>query len=47
MGHEYCGGIVKTRCLVTDIYPISDWPEAFDKFEKQQGLKIVLQPLNS
>lgn len=40
-------GIVKTRCLVTDIYPISDWPEAFDKFEKQQGLKIVLQPLDS
>lgn len=39
--------MVETKPLVTDIYPISEWQEAFNKFENKQGTKIILQPLNS
>jgi threonine dehydrogenase-like Zn-dependent dehydrogenase len=38
--------MVETKPLVTDIYPISEWQEAFNKFENRQGTKIILQPLN-
>jgi L-iditol 2-dehydrogenase len=37
--------IVKTRPLATDIYSISDWKEAFEKFERKEGTKVVLEPL--
>lgn len=35
---------VETKPLVTDIYPLQEWQAAFNKFEKRQGTKIVLQP---
>ena len=36
--------IVETEPLVTDIYAFRDWEAAFNKFEKRQGTKIILQP---
>jgi threonine dehydrogenase-like Zn-dependent dehydrogenase len=39
-------GKVKTRPLVTDVMPITDWQKGFEKFEKKDGLKIVLQPVD-
>jgi L-iditol 2-dehydrogenase len=40
-------GAVKTKSLVTDIVPITDWQEAFEKFERKQGVKIIMQPLGA
>ena len=37
-------GLVQTRPLVSDIMPLSAWQEAFDRFERKQAIKIVLQP---
>jgi L-iditol 2-dehydrogenase len=39
--------MVKARPLVTDVYPISEWQEAFDKFERKEGTKIILEPLEN
>jgi L-iditol 2-dehydrogenase len=36
-------GTVKAGPLVTDIYPLDQWREAFGKFEKRQGVKIIFQ----
>ena len=38
-------GIVQTRPLVTDTFPISQWKEAFSKFESKKSTKVVLKPL--
>jgi len=38
------GAIVKTGSLVTNIYPLAKWPEAFAKFANKEGAKIVLEP---
>lgn len=38
-------GIVQTRPLVTDTFPISQWKEAFSKFESKESTKVVLKPL--
>jgi len=38
-------GTVDTRVLVSDIMPITDWEKAFAKFEKKEGLKLVLTPV--
>jgi L-iditol 2-dehydrogenase len=44
---QYLGsGKVKTRPLVTDVMPITDWKKGFEKFEKKDGLKIVLTPVD-
>jgi L-iditol 2-dehydrogenase len=37
-------GAVQTRPLVTDVFPLQDWPEAFRKFENKEGTKILLTP---
>ena len=39
-------GLVKTEPLVSGVYPITDWHEAFDVFLKRTGLKTVLQPVD-
>ena len=39
-------GQVKTEPLVSGVYPITGWREAFDAFEKRTGLKTVLQPVD-
>jgi L-iditol 2-dehydrogenase len=38
-------GIVQTRPLVTDIFPLSQWEQAFSRFESKQGVKVVLKPV--
>jgi len=37
-------GRVRTRPLVTDIMPLSAWREAFERFERKEAIKVVLQP---
>ncbi len=38
-------GKIQTRPLVSDILPISDWKKGFEKFEKKEGVKIILLPV--
>ncbi|NBU65563.1 MAG: alcohol dehydrogenase [Chloroflexia bacterium] len=38
-------GQVNTHAIVSAIYPISAWHQAFAEFEAKQGLKILLTPL--
>jgi L-iditol 2-dehydrogenase len=40
-------GMVKTGPLVTDIYPITEWREAFTKFENKESTKVILKPLEN
>jgi L-iditol 2-dehydrogenase len=37
-------GAVKTRPLISDVMPLRSWESAFEKFEKKQGLKLLLDP---
>lgn len=37
-------GAVKTEPLVSEVFPITEWREAFDVFERRSALKTVLQP---
>ena len=38
-------GKIKTRPLVSDILPISDWKKGFEKFEKKRRRKNNLIPI--
>jgi L-iditol 2-dehydrogenase len=38
-------GQVQTRPLVSNALPITEWQQAFDAFERRDGLKIVLTPI--
>ena len=38
-------GKIQTRLLVSDMLPISDWKKGFEKFEKKEGVKIILLPI--
>lgn len=38
-------GLVDTASLITDIFPVTDWQQAFDAFDGKQGLKTILQPV--
>jgi L-iditol 2-dehydrogenase len=37
-------GKVQTEPLVSDILPLSEWEKGFEKINKREGLKILLQP---
>lgn len=37
-------GVVNTEALISDIYSVTDWQEAFDFFEAKQGIKLLLTP---
>ncbi len=37
-------GSVKTAPLVSDVYPLAGWEEAFHRFEQRDGVKILLDP---
>ncbi len=37
-------GIIDLKPLISDIFPISEWKAAFEKFESGEGLKILLDP---
>jgi L-iditol 2-dehydrogenase len=38
-------GQVQTRPLVSDVFPIAEWDRAFVKFERREGVKIILTPV--
>jgi L-iditol 2-dehydrogenase len=38
-------GAVKTEPLISGVYPVTEWREAFGVFERRAGLKTVLQPV--
>ena len=37
-------GQVRTRELVSDVYPLDGWEDAFGRFERREGVKLVLAP---
>lgn len=37
-------GQVNTQAIISAVYPINQWQEAFTQFEAKQGLKILLTP---
>ncbi len=37
-------GRVRTEPLVTGVFPLTEWQQAFELFGKRSGLKMVLQP---
>ena len=39
-------GLVKTEPLVSGVFPLTAWRDAFDAFEKKSGLKSVLKPVD-
>ena len=39
-------GLVKTEPLVSGVFPLTAWRDAFDAFERKSGLKSVLQPVD-
>jgi L-iditol 2-dehydrogenase len=39
-------GQVQTRPLISDVWPITDWPQAFERFEKRDGFKLLLIPVD-
>ena len=38
-------GVVKTQPLITDIFDITQWELAFQKFEARSGIKTLLKPV--
>ena len=34
---------VKTKPLITDVFSIDEWEKAFDKAERQEGIKILFK----
>jgi L-iditol 2-dehydrogenase len=37
-------GRVKLKPLITQVFPLRDWREAFDRLNRKQGLKLLLDP---
>lgn len=42
--HLLASGQVKTRPLISQISPITEWQQAFEGFERKEGLKRILTP---
>ncbi|MFQ3566709.1 MAG: zinc-binding dehydrogenase [Aggregatilineales bacterium] len=38
-------GLVQTKPLITDVYPVTDWQQAFDGFESRRGIKSLFVPV--
>ncbi|CAN5818904.1 zinc-binding dehydrogenase [soil metagenome] len=36
---------VTTEALITDSFPITEWREAFERFERKEGVKLLLTPV--
>lgn len=36
--------IVRTKPIISDVYPLSEWEKAFAQFAEKKGLKILLEP---
>ena len=39
-------GSVRTAPLISDIYPLMSWDDAFRRFEARDGVKLLLEPWN-
>lgn len=37
-------GVVRTKPIITDIYPVTQWEQAFQTFESKSGVKTLLIP---
>ena len=37
-------GSVRTAPLISDVYSLARWEDAFDRFERREGVKLVLDP---
>lgn len=37
-------GNVRTAPLISDVYPLSGWADAFARFEQREGIKLLLDP---
>lgn len=37
-------GLIKTEPLISDVLPLSEWKSGFEKMEKREGIKVVLEP---
>ena len=38
-------GAVDTGALITDTFPLTEWQEAFARFERKEGVKLLLTPV--
>src|SRR4051812_35040335 len=37
-------GSVRTAPLISDVYSLSNWADAFERFERREGVKLILDP---
>jgi L-iditol 2-dehydrogenase len=37
-------GSVRTAPLISDVYPLAEWSDAFQRFERREGIKLLLDP---
>ena len=37
-------GSVRTAPLISDVYSLSEWADAFQRFEQREGVKLLLDP---
>jgi hypothetical protein len=35
---------VRTAPLISDVYPLVGWEDAFQRFEQRDGVKLLLDP---
>jgi L-iditol 2-dehydrogenase len=35
---------VRTAPLISDVYPLTEWRDAFQRFERREGVKLLLDP---
>src|SRR5215208_3098196 len=40
-------GSVRTAPLISDVYPLASWEDAFQRFERRDGVKLLLDPWSS
>jgi L-iditol 2-dehydrogenase len=40
-------GQVRAAPLISDVYPLTDWQAAFQRFERREGVKLLLDPWNA
>ncbi|CAN5790927.1 zinc-binding dehydrogenase [soil metagenome] len=43
--HLLGSGAVDTEALITNTFPVTDWQEAFERFERKEGVKLLLTPV--
>jgi L-iditol 2-dehydrogenase len=37
-------GSVQTAALISEVYPLAEWEDAFARFEQRDGVKLLLDP---